>query len=72
MWDREETFNVIFEKYVKYVTVVFNGYSDSTKYIKAAELRRLTKKRSTFFYVTYRLQEKHIKPYTWPLTFDLE
>ncbi|KAK4885772.1 hypothetical protein RN001_002043 [Aquatica leii] len=52
VWDREETFNVIFEKYVRYlhrhyghtVTVVFDGYSDTTKSIKAAEQRRRTTK----------------------------
>lgn len=55
VWDREETFNVIFEKYVPYlrrhyghtVTVVFDGYSDSTKNIKAAEQRRRTTKTSS-------------------------
>lgn len=55
VWDREETFNVIFEKYVQYlrrhyghtVTVVFDGYSDTKKNIKAAEQRRRTTKTSS-------------------------
>ncbi|CAB3252778.1 unnamed protein product [Arctia plantaginis] len=55
VWDREETFNVIFEKYVQYlrrhyghtVTVVFDGYSDTTKNIKATEQRRRATKTSS-------------------------
>ena len=55
VWERVETFNVIFEKYVQYlrrhyghrVTVVFDGYSDSSKNIKAAEQRRRTTKTSS-------------------------
>ena len=54
VWDREETFSVIFGKYIQYlrrhygqtITVVFDGYSDSTKNIKAAEQRRRTTKTS--------------------------
>ena len=55
VWDQEETFNVIFEKYVQYlhrhyghsVTIVFDGYSKSTKNIKAAEQRRWTTRTSS-------------------------
>ncbi|PZC75227.1 hypothetical protein B5X24_HaOG206534 [Helicoverpa armigera] len=55
VWDRDETFSVIFDKYVQYlrrhyghtVTVVFDGYSDSTKNIKASEQRRRTAKISS-------------------------
>ena len=50
MWDNEETFNIILNKYVQYVrrhfgariTVVFDGYDDCTRNIKAAEQRRRT------------------------------
>ncbi|CAH0556725.1 unnamed protein product [Brassicogethes aeneus] len=50
VWDSEETFNVILDKYVQYVrrhfgstvTVVFDGYNDCTRNIKAAEQRRRT------------------------------
>ncbi|XP_044579087.1 uncharacterized protein LOC123261518 [Cotesia glomerata] len=50
VWDSEETFNVILDKYVQYVrrhfgprvTVVFDGYDDCTRNIKAAEQRRRT------------------------------
>ncbi|GBN36812.1 hypothetical protein AVEN_37218-1 [Araneus ventricosus] len=52
MWDREEIFNAIFEKYVHYVhrhfghnfIIVFDGYSDYTKNIKVSEQRRRTTK----------------------------
>lgn len=45
LWDREETINVIFLKYVQYlrrhfghtVTVVFEDYSDRKKSMKAAK-----------------------------------
>ncbi|KAK4885458.1 hypothetical protein RN001_001729 [Aquatica leii] len=61
VWDREETFNVIFEKYVRYlhrhyghtVTVVFDGYSDTTKSIKAAEQRRRTTKTTSSSYIIF-------------------
>lgn len=54
VWDREETFNYN-DKYVQYlrrhydhtVRVVFDGYSDTTKSIKAAEQRRRTTKTSS-------------------------
>ena len=55
VWDREETFNVIFDKYVQYVhrhfghrvSIVFDGYTDYKKNIKAAEQRRRTTKTSS-------------------------
>ena len=55
MWDRGEIFSVIFEKYVRYLrrhygnrlTVVFDGYGDSTKNIKTAQERRRTTKTSS-------------------------
>lgn len=48
VWDREDTFSNILDKYVQYVrrhfgqkvTIVFDGYNDSTKNIKASEQRR--------------------------------
>lgn len=50
VWDNDETFNVIFDKYVQYVrrhfgpevTVIFDGYDDCTMNVKAAEQRRRT------------------------------
>ncbi|GBN73034.1 hypothetical protein AVEN_44198-1 [Araneus ventricosus] len=50
VWDREEIFDAIFEKYVYYVNrhfghnviIIFDGYSDYTKNIKVAEQRRRT------------------------------
>ncbi|CAF4889681.1 unnamed protein product [Pieris macdunnoughi] len=55
VWDSEETFNVILDKYVQYVrrhfgsrvTVVFDGYDDYTRNIKAAEQRRRNAASST-------------------------
>ena len=52
VWDQEETFNVIFDKYIQYVhrhfgyrvTIVFDGYTEYKKNIKAAEQRRRTTK----------------------------
>ena len=59
VWDSEETFNVILDKYVQYVrrhfgsrvTVVFDGYNDCTRNIKAAEQRRRTLATSLIFYL---------------------
>ncbi|KAL4718517.1 hypothetical protein ACJJTC_010356 [Scirpophaga incertulas] len=55
VWNRDETFHVIFEKYVQYIqrhfghnsVIVFDGYTDHTKNIKAAEQRRRTIKTSS-------------------------
>ena len=55
VWDREETFDVIFEKYVHYVhrhfghnvIIVFDGYTDYKKNIKAAGQRHRTTKTSS-------------------------
>ncbi|CAH1106781.1 unnamed protein product [Psylliodes chrysocephalus] len=57
VWDSEETFNVILDKYVQYVrrhfgssiTVVFHGYNDFTRNIKAAEQRRRTSSSDMLF-----------------------
>ena len=50
MWDRKEIFDVIFEKYLHYVhtnfghnvIIIFDGYTDYQKNIKAVEQRRWT------------------------------
>ena len=56
VWDREATFNVTFDKYIQYVhrhfshrvsIVVFDGYTDYKKNIKAAEQRCRTTKVSS-------------------------
>ena len=59
MRDREETSSVIFEKYVRYlrrhyghrVTVVFDGYGDSTKKTSAEQRRRTTKTSSSSYII---------------------
>ena len=65
VWDRVET---VFEKYVQYhyghkVMIVFDGYSDSTKNIKAAEQRRRTTKTSSCSGIIFETQEGGGVPY---------
>lgn len=55
VWDRENTFEDILDKYLQYfrrhfghnVTIIFDGYTDYTKNIKAAEQLRRAKQTSS-------------------------